>query len=84
METFCRAWAPTYDVVYFTNDCYTQPSDRLRAKVAGIQSTAAATLRELYQRLDVTVVDIPLGFETDQRVDWITRRVTADGVPIPG
>lgn len=26
METFCRAWAPTYDVMFFTHDHYSQPN----------------------------------------------------------
>jgi len=84
MGNFCRAWAPTYDMVFFTHDHYTQPSDGFRAKVAGLQDTAATALRELYQQLDVTVVDIPLGYETAQRVEWIAQRVTAVGLVVPG
>ncbi|WP_394622442.1 AAA family ATPase (plasmid) [Lentzea sp. JNUCC 0626] len=84
MEHFCRAWAPTYDVVFFTHDRYSQPTDGFRAKVAGLQDTAAATLRELYDRLDVPVLDVPLGLETDQRVAWITQRVADDGLLIAG
>lgn len=83
MGSFCRAWAHTYDVV-FTHDHYTQASDGVRAKVAGLQDTAATALRELYQQLDVPVVDIPLGYETAQRVEWITERVAAAGLIIPG
>ncbi len=84
METFCRAWAPTYDLVFFTHDHYTQPSDGFRAKVAGLQDTAATTLRELYQHLDIPVVDIPLGYETAERVEWIAQRVAAAGLVTPG
>lgn len=84
MEHFCRAWAPTYDVVFFTHDRYSQPNDGFRAKVAGLQDTAAATLRELYDRLGVPVFDVPLGLETDQRVAWITQRVADDGLLIAG
>lgn len=84
METFCRAWAPTYDLVFFTHDQYTQPSDGFRAKVAGLQDTAATALRALYQQLDVPVVDIPLGCETARRVEWVAQRVTAAGLVIPG
>lgn len=84
METFCRAWTPTYDLVFFTHDHYSQPSDGFRAKVAGLQDTAAITLRELYRQLNVAVLDIPLGYETEQRVDWIVARVTAAGVVVAG
>lgn len=80
MESFCRAWAPTYDLVFLTHDHYKQPSDRFRTKVTGLQHTAITTLRKLYQRLDIAVLDIPLGYETDQRVEWIAERVTAAGV----
>ncbi len=84
MGNFCRAWAPTYDMVFFTHDHYTQPSDGFRAKVTSLQDTAATALRELYQQLDITVVDIPLGYETTQRVEWIAQRVTAAGLVVPG
>ncbi|MCA1675505.1 MAG: hypothetical protein LC799_26070 [Actinobacteria bacterium] len=52
--------------------------------MAGLQDTVAMALRELYQQLDVTVVDIPLGYETAQRVEWIAQRVAAAGLVIPG
>lgn len=84
METFCRAWAPTYDLVFFTHDHYSQPSDGFRVKVAGLQDTAATTLRELYQKLDVAVLDVPRGYETGQRVEWIVGRVAAAGMVLPG
>lgn len=80
MENFCRAWSPTYDLVFFTQDHYHQPSDGFRAKVAGLQDTADTTLRELYDRLDVAVLDVPVGLETEQRVDWITQRVADAGL----
>lgn len=80
METFCRAWAPTYDVVFFTHDQYSQPSDGFRAKVADLQDTAATTLRRLYDRLGVPVLDVPVGLETEQRVEWITQQVSDSGL----
>jgi predicted ATPase len=84
METFCRAWIPTYDLVFFTHDHYSQPSDGFRAKVVGLQGAAANTLRELYQQLDFSVLDVPLGYETEQRVEWIAGRVTAAGLVSAG
>lgn len=80
MERFCQAWAPTYDLVFFTHDHYNQPSDAFRTKVAGLQDTAATTLRDLYDQLDVAVIDVPLGLETDQRVEWVARRVADSGL----
>lgn len=70
--------------MFFTHDHYSQPSDGFRAKVTGLQDTAATTLRELYQQLDVAVFDVPLGYETDQRVEWIAGRVTAAGLVAAG
>jgi hypothetical protein len=84
MEHFCRVWAPTYDLVFFTHDRYSQPSDGFRAKVSGLQDKAATTLRELYDRLGVPVLDVPAGLETDQRVEWITRRVAEAGLVLAG
>lgn len=84
MEIFCRAWAPTYDVVFITHDHYSQPSDGFRAKVAGLQDTAATTLRELYNRLGVSVLDVPTGLETDQRVGWIVQRVAEADLVLAG
>ncbi|WP_018685365.1 AAA family ATPase [Actinokineospora enzanensis] len=84
MEHFCRAWAPTYDLVFFTHDHYDQPTDGFRAKVSGLQDKAATTLRELYDRLGVPILDVPAGLETEQRVDWITRRVADAGLVLAG
>lgn len=80
MEHFCRAWAPSYDLVFFTRDHYTQPNDGFRAKVAGLQDSAATTLRAFYDQLGVAVIDVPLGLETDQRVEWVARRVAESGL----
>lgn len=84
MEAFCRAWAPTYDVVFFTQDHYHQPSDNFRDKVASLQHRAATTLRQLYDDLNVVVIDVPRGLETAQRVEWITQRVTHSGLSLAG
>jgi hypothetical protein len=48
-----------------------------------LHHTAATTLRELYQKLDVAVLDVPLGYETDQRVEWIAGWVAVAGVVLP-
>ena len=50
METFCRAWAPTYDLVFFTHDHYIQPSDGFRAKVAALQGPASRVDRRAGHR----------------------------------
>ncbi|GAB3454204.1 AAA family ATPase [Actinophytocola sediminis] len=84
MHTFCRAWAPTYDTVFFTHDHYNQPNDAFRAKVTGLQDTAATTLRELYNELHIPVIDIPHGLETDQRVEWITHHTAMTNPAIAG
>ena len=84
MESFCRAWAPTYDRIFFTQDHYSQPSDRFRAKVDGLQAAAAVALRETYQRAGVALLDVPAGLDTDQRVQWIAQQVADDGPVITG
>jgi len=83
MGHFCRAWAPTYDRVFFTQDHYSQPSDGFRIKVDGLQTTATTALREAYRNAGVALIDIPEGLETDQRVRWIARRVADDGLLTP-
>lgn len=84
IEHFCRAWAPTYDRVFLTHDLYSQPSDGFRAKVDGLQSTAAATLRDTYQQVGIAPVDVPTGLDTDQRVRWITEEVGDIGTASAG
>lgn len=84
MQRFCHAWAPTYDVVFFTHDHYHQASDEFRAKVTGLQETAATTLRQLYDQLDVRVIDVPTALEPDQRAQWIAQWVTDSGLGITG
>ena len=37
MEQFCRAWAPVYDLVFYSADQYQQPADPYRTKVATLQ-----------------------------------------------
>jgi MoaA/NifB/PqqE/SkfB family radical SAM enzyme len=39
---------------------------------------------ELYQKLDIAVLDVPLGYETNQRVEWTAGRIAAAGVVLPG
>jgi hypothetical protein len=82
MQHFCRAWAPTYDRVFFTRDHYSQPSDGFRVKVEGLQDTASTALREAYRQAGVNLVDVPAGLETDERVTWIASRV-ADSTLLP-
>jgi thymidylate kinase len=84
LEGFCRAWAPTYDLVFFTHDHYTQPADRFRNKVTGLQDTAATTLRQLYDDLNVTVLDVPSGLETAERVEWISQCVPHPRLDLAG
>jgi thymidylate kinase len=84
LEGFCKAWAPTYDLVFFTHDHYHQPTDRFRDKVTDLQHTTAATLRHLYDELNVAVLDVPSGLETAQRVAWIAQRVTHARLSLAG
>ncbi|HKR49730.1 MAG TPA: hypothetical protein VJT72_09165 [Pseudonocardiaceae bacterium] len=41
-------------------------------------------MRELYDRLGVSVLDVPTGLETDQRVGWIVQRVAETDLVLAG
>jgi len=78
MEAFCRAWATTYDVVFYCCDHFdqTQPGDPYRAKVLDLQPAADRVVRATCGTVGQRVIDIPPSMTTAQRVEWIARRVT--------
>lgn len=80
METFCRAWTHTYDLVVFAQDRYTQPGDAFRSKVTDLQAAADEELRRAYMRLKVPLALLPEGLDTAQRVEWVVTRAEQDGV----
>ncbi len=91
METFCRAWAHTYDAVFYCCDRFSQqqPGDPYRVKVLDIQPAADRVIRHTCATTGQRVIDVPPGMATADRVHWIAARVTALGItpaglPVPG
>jgi predicted ATPase len=77
MEAFCRAWAGTYDAVFYCCDRYSQhqAGDPYRAKVLELQSAADRAVRSICATVGQRVIDIPPNMTTSQRVAWITTHV---------
>jgi predicted ATPase len=91
METFCRAWADTYDAVFYCCDRFgqQQPGDPYRSKVLDIQPAADRVIRHTCAASGQRVIDIPPGMATGDRVRWVTARVATlgllpAGLPVPG
>ncbi len=80
-EDFCRAWAPVYDAVFISNDCYpASPSDPYRNRVTDLQTPAHHAVRAACQQAGLHLIDIPAELELDARVAWIASRVDRDGL----
>ena len=75
MAGFCRAWAPTYDAVFYLPDRYQQSADAFRAKVAHLQDETATAVRDAYAQVGLPLIDVPAGLDVGARVAWIARRV---------
>ncbi|MDG4793049.1 MULTISPECIES: AAA family ATPase [Micromonospora] len=75
MAHFCRAWAPTYDAVFYLPDRYPDPADPFRAKVTHLQDQTAEAVRRTHAEVGLTLVEVPGGLGTPERIDWIARRV---------
>jgi hypothetical protein len=82
MEAFCRAWASTYDAVFYCCDRYSQqqPGDPYRTKVLELQPAADRVIRSTCATVGQRVIDIPPNMTTAQRVAWISERVTKLGI----
>ena len=77
MDTFCRAWAGTYDAVFYCCDRFSQhqQGDLYRAKVLDLQSAADRVVRSTCASVGQKVIDIPPGMTTAERVRWIAARL---------
>jgi len=82
METFCRAWAPLHDVVFYCCDQFSQQQrgDPYRARVLDLQPAADRVVRQTCAAVGQHVIDIPPGLTTAERVSWITARVARLGL----
>jgi predicted ATPase len=82
MEEFCRAWAGTYDAVFYCCDRFSQrqTGDRYRAKVLDLQPAADRVVRSTCVAVGQRLVDIPPSMTTSQRVQWVANQVTELGV----
>lgn len=82
MEQFCKAWAPTYDAVFYAHDHFdpSQPKDPYRSKVRDLQSVAHAAIRDVCVNAGLNLVDMPAGLFLEGRVNWVVSRVTSMGL----
>lgn len=82
LEAFCRAWAGTYDVVFYCCDRFSQhqTGDPYRAKVLDLQPAADRVVRSTCATVGQRVIDLPPNMTTSQRVQWIAHRVTKLGI----
>lgn len=85
MEEFCRAWAGTYDAVFYCCDRFSQrqTGDPYRAKVLD-QPAADRVVRSTCATVGQRVIDVPPNMTTLQRVDWVADQVTELGVTAKG
>jgi hypothetical protein len=75
MAGFCRAWAPTYDAVFYLPDHYPDPADPFRAKVTHLQDQTAQAVRAAYADVRIPLHEVPGALDVPERVAWIARRV---------
>ena len=77
MESFCRSWAPAYDIVFYCCDNYgqEQPGDPYRARVLDLQPAADRVVRQTCAMTGQRITDVPPGMTTAERVGWIAGRV---------
>jgi hypothetical protein len=82
MNTFCQAWAGTYDAVFYCCDRYSQhqDGDPYRAKVLDLQSAADRVIRSTCASVGQRVIDIPPAMTTSERVRWIASRLAKLGI----
>jgi predicted ATPase len=82
MKTFCEAWAPTYDAVFYCCDRFGQhqEGDPYRAKVLDLQTAADRVVRSTCATVGQRVIDIPPNMTTAERVRWVAARLTRLGI----
>jgi AAA domain len=82
MDVFCRAWGQAYDVIFYCQDHYGtgQRGDRYRVKVAGLQAQADELVRAEYERLHQPLIEIPRGFDLDERARWVVAQMEQRGL----
>ena len=82
MKTFCQAWAPTYDAVFYCCDRFGQhqEGDPYRAKVLDLQTAADRVVRSTCATVGQRVIDIPPSMTTAERVRWVAARITRLGI----
>jgi nicotinamide riboside kinase len=76
------ATASLYDAVLYVRDTFNtaQPGDTFRSKVAGHQVLIDSALREAAIQAGVTLIEVPVGLTTAQRISWISAHLAESGV----
>lgn len=84
METFCRAWAGSYDAVFYCSDRFNQAQarDPYRAKVLGLQASADRVVHSTCANIGQRIIEIPLNMSTTERVEWIAGRLAELGITL--
>lgn len=77
MFRLCCATAHLYDAVLYATDTFSphQSADHLRTKLAEQQQAVDIVLRELADEAGLTLIELPQGLTTAQRVEWASARL---------
>jgi nicotinamide riboside kinase len=83
MLQLCAATTTIYDVVLYASDTYnpSQPGDTFRSKVADQQEQIDHMLRGLAEQVGLTLIDLPRGLTTTERVRWSSAHLAERGLP---
>lgn len=79
MMQLSAAAASLYDAVFYATDMFDprQPQDALRSKVADQQLLVDQALRETAAKAGISLIEIPRGMTTSERVGWISRYLSS-------
>lgn len=82
MTQLCRVATDVYDVVFFTSDTFDprQPGDRFREEVADDQQRVDHLVRRAASDTGLSMIEIPSGLSTTERVTWTSARLADLGV----
>lgn len=68
IDTFCAAWAYTYDLILYCPDHYAPDGDPLRARVNGLQTAAGDAVRDSCRAAHNSPIELPPGLDVGGRV----------------
>lgn len=82
MFQLCAATTILYDAVLYTSDAFNprQPGDTFRSKVADQQDEVDQELRRIAAQAGLSLIEVPRGLATDERVRWSSARLAGLGL----